>query len=48
VISHPKGIKVGYSPLIWVHTAHVVCRVDSIIKRLKPDEEDGPERLKTG
>ena len=52
VMNHPGEIKVGYAPVLDIHTAHVACAVTEIIATLdkKTGEvlEEAPEALRKG
>lgn len=52
VLNHPGKLKVGYTPIVSCHTAHIPCRFAQIISRIdrhtsKPIE-DGPTFIKAG
>jgi elongation factor 1-alpha len=52
VVNHPGGVRVGYSPVLDCHTAHVSCRFDEIISKVDRRNgsvlEDKPTLIKTG
>lgn len=52
ILNHPGKLKVGYTPVIHVHTAHVACRVEAILAKFDRKSgqklEDNPEFLKAG
>ncbi|MBS2599788.1 hypothetical protein KFY57_27060, partial [Salmonella enterica subsp. enterica serovar Typhimurium] len=52
VLNHPGYIKVGYSPVVDCHTAHITCRLSEFKERLDRRSgqklEDNPMALKSG
>jgi len=48
VLNHPSVITVGYSPVFHVSTAMVSCRVEEIVKKVAPTQEDHPDFIKNG
>ncbi|KAJ6244375.1 elongation factor 1-alpha 1 [Anaeramoeba flamelloides] len=52
VMNHPKMIKVGYTPIIDCHTAHVACRIDKIVQKIDKRSgkvlEENPNGLRNG
>ncbi|KAJ3429038.1 elongation factor 1-alpha [Anaeramoeba flamelloides] len=52
VMNHPKMIKVGYTPVIDCHTAHVACRIDKIVQKIDKRSgkvlEENPKGLRNG
>jgi elongation factor 1-alpha len=52
VLDHPNMIRVGYTPVLDCHTAHVACRFNllkaKINKRNGKKIEDNPKQLKSG
>lgn len=48
VLNHPSVITVGYSPVFHIHTGQVACRVEQIIKKVAPTQEDNPDFIKNG
>ncbi len=48
VLNHPSVMTVGYSPVFHIHTSQVSCRVEQIVKKLSPTQEDNPDFLKNG
>ncbi|XP_067888779.1 elongation factor 1-alpha-like [Heterodontus francisci] len=52
VLNHPGYIKVGYSPVVDCHTAHITCRLSEFKERLDRRSgqklEDNPVVLKSG
>lgn len=52
VLSHPKAISAGYTPVFHMHTAQVACTLTKLLKKLDPktggEKEANPKFLKTG
>ncbi|XP_061569909.1 elongation factor 1-alpha-like [Cololabis saira] len=52
ILNHPGRIKVGYSPVLDCHTAHVTCRFAELKERLDRRSgkklEDNPQTLMSG
>lgn len=52
VLNHPGTIKVGYTPVLDCHTAHVACRFSELVRKMDKRSgkvlEEEPKFLKTG
>jgi elongation factor 1-alpha len=52
ILDHPNEIKVGYSPVVDCHTAHVACRISELLskvdRRSGNEIEKEPKFLKKG
>jgi elongation factor 1-alpha len=52
VLSHPKKIKEGYTPLLFCHTAHIPCRFDKLLSTIDRKTgaviEEDPEFIMNG
>jgi len=33
-MKHPKGIKVGYTPILDLHTLHMACKFEKFISKI--------------
>ncbi|KAJ6234155.1 elongation factor 1-alpha 1 [Anaeramoeba flamelloides] len=40
IVNHPTKIKVGYTPVFYVHTANCACRLERIIQKCDPKNAD--------
>jgi elongation factor 1-alpha len=41
IVNHPSEIKVGYTPVFDIHTAHVSCKFAELLKKI--DRRSGKE-----
>lgn len=52
VMNHKGGIRMGYTPVMDCHTAHIACKFEEIMqkcdRRSGKKLEDNPQMLKTG
>ncbi|WP_395241574.1 EF-Tu/IF-2/RF-3 family GTPase, partial [Salmonella sp. s51933] len=52
VLNHPGQIKVGYTPVLDCHTAHIACKfselTEKIDRRTNKKTEDNPTSIKSG
>lgn len=48
VLNHPSVITVGYTPVFHIHTAQVACQFVELVKKVSPEQVDGPDFLKNG
>jgi len=52
IMNHPGEIRVGYTPVLDCHTAHIACKFGEILnkvdRRTGKEKQDNPESVKNG